>query len=138
MPPPPDHSPEKTGFDDIARRLGAIPVILLAIATVVLTKSALFSGQITAGGFVIDQISSIFMVVIATIGISVYRYSVRFLDGEGGRNRFLGWLVLTIAAAFALTAANDLRIFFLCWLTVSLGLHRLLTHYGDRPAAMPP
>lgn len=83
-----------------------------------------------------DVLGLIMLCVICPIGWVVLRYSVRYLEGDAGKNRFLFWMATTLTATTALVAVHRLDLFFLCWIVVSLSLHKLLTFYPERPKAI--
>ena len=73
---------------------------------------------------------------MAGIGLAAFRFSVRHLDGDPRRGRFLGWLAFTVTAAYGLMLATHLLLLAAAWSLTSVGLHHLLTHYADRPEAV--
>lgn len=83
----------------------------------------------------LDPLSAVLLGLSAFLSAVVVRYSVRYLKGDPGQARFLGWLCLTSALVFVLVLANHLLVFVAAWCGVSLSLHRLLQFYGERPAA---
>lgn len=104
----------------------------------------LLAGQILAprpvhgAGLVIDRLSASLALLVSTVGAVVFRFAMRYLDGEPGRRAFLTRLACTTGAAYILMLADHLLVLFAAWLLTSLGLHALLTHYADRPEALPP
>lgn len=74
--------------------------------------------------------------LIAFIGCVIARFSIRYLDGEATQGRFFRWTAFALGAVLTLVVAGNLPMFTAAWILTSLGLHQLLTHYADRPAAM--
>ena len=83
-----------------------------------------------------DQLATIMALLIGFLGLVVALYSVRYLDGEPTQGRFLRWLSFTLGAVLLLVVSGNLLMFTAAWLLTSYGLHQLLTHYADRPAAL--
>lgn len=90
------------------------------------------------GGFGIDRKSISIGFLVAMVGAVAYRFSMRYLDGEEGRLRFLTRLALTVLTAYAFVLSDHLLVMFACWSLTSVGLHTLLRHYPDRTEALRP
>ena len=82
-----------------------------------------------------DGVSSLMLALVSFVGWVICRYSIRYLDGEQEQSRYFRWAGFTIAAVSLMVISGNLLMFVVCWISTSLGLHRLLLHYGDRPAA---
>ena len=82
-----------------------------------------------------DNLAAVMMVLITFIGIIIVRYSNRYLLGERTQGRFLRWIAFTLGAVLLLVVSGNLLLFTAAWVFTSLGLHKLLTHYENRPAA---
>jgi NAD(P)H-quinone oxidoreductase subunit 5 len=65
----------------------------------------------------------------------IARFSIRYLAGESRQGSYSLWLSLTIGAVSLLAVSGNVLLLFVVWCLSSLGIHRLLTHYADRPAA---
>ena len=87
-------------------------------------------------GVYIDGVSVVMLVLISFIGFVIFRYSLRYLDGEATQGRFLRWISFTLGAVFLLVVARNLVMFTAAWMLSSLGLHQLLRHYPDRSWAI--
>jgi len=83
----------------------------------------------------IDAISVVLFLLIAFVGAAVLRFSVSYLDGEARQGAFLGWMLLTLAAVICLVLSGTLLQLALAWVATSVGLHRLLLFYAERPGA---
>ncbi len=83
-----------------------------------------------------DELSSIVLAMIALLSLCIFRYSVRYLDGDGRRFDFYRNFQLTVFAVTFLTLSNNLLMFFAAWLATSYGLHQLLLHFSERPQAV--
>lgn len=82
-----------------------------------------------------DGAAGLMLLLVAFISVVVSHFSTRYLDGEASQGRFFLWLGFTIGAVSLLVIAGNLALFFAAWVLTSVGLHQLLLHYGDRPAA---
>lgn len=118
--------------------LRAFHVGLVVVAAGLLAWQAADPRPAAFAGLTVDRLSAVLAFLVATVGAAAFRFSVRHLDGEPGRRRFLYWLTFTVAAAFLLMLATNLVLLFLAWTLTSVGLHHLLTHYADRPEALRP
>ncbi|MEQ8836938.1 MAG: proton-conducting transporter membrane subunit [Lacipirellulaceae bacterium] len=82
-----------------------------------------------------DGVASLMLSLVAFIGWIICKYSIRYLDGEANQGRYFRWASFTIGAVSLMVVSGNLLLFFACWVMTSLGLHQLLMHYGERPAA---
>jgi NAD(P)H-quinone oxidoreductase subunit 5 len=86
-------------------------------------------------GIYFDSLSAVMFVLISFVGWIIARYSLRYLDGDTHQGQFLTSMLFTLGAVLLLVVSRNLVMFTLSWMLTSWGLHRLLTYYGDRPAA---
>lgn len=124
-----------------ARRgmLGLLGLLgLLALSLGLLAAQAISPQAIELPGLTIDRLSATIGLLVAGVGAVVYRFALRYLDGEPGHAAFMRWLLVTVLAAYLVIFATWLPLLFVAWLTSSMGLHRLLTFYRGRAAAQPP
>lgn len=84
----------------------------------------------------VDALTVIMLLLVSFIGAIVLRYSRNYLDGDPHQGRFMKWLSVTLASVLILIMSGNLLQFALAWLATSLGLHRLLLFYRERPAAI--
>ncbi len=87
-------------------------------------------------GIRMDALSSVLFTMVSLLAAVVARYSVRYLDGERGQIRFFWNLLFTAVAVSLLVTSNGLVMLMFAWIGSSLGLHRLLTFYSERPNAL--
>ncbi|MEO1046586.1 MAG: proton-conducting transporter membrane subunit [Pseudomonadota bacterium] len=112
----------------------ALGTIGLLIAYGPIDGALIGSGWLSLGDR-IDPLSTALFTLIAFIGVIVLQYSRNYLDGDAAQGRFLGWMCLTLAAVMLLVLSGTLFQLALAWIGTSLGLHKLLIFYNDRPAA---
>lgn len=118
--------------------------LLICLAALAALSVALLAAQIVApqplafGGLTVDRLTASIAVLVAGVGAVVYRFALRYLDGEPRQRAFLRWLGVTVLAAYIFIFATNLLLLFGAWLLSSIGLHQLLTYYRDRFVAFPP
>ncbi|WP_435011378.1 proton-conducting transporter membrane subunit [Tundrisphaera lichenicola] len=125
-----------------AGNLGWVPlaalVALTGFSVAMLAWQVVTPHPARLAGLWIDRLAASLGLLVSAIGAVTYRFSMRYLDGDPGRRRFLRWLGFTVAMAYVLMLASNLVLLFVAWSMTSLGLHKLLTYYGDRPEAWRP
>jgi NAD(P)H-quinone oxidoreductase subunit 5 len=87
-------------------------------------------------GIYCDVLSAVMLVLVAFLGMIVTRYACRYLQGDAEQGYFLKWLCVTIGAVLTLLISGNLVLFAGAWMATSLALHKLLTFYAHRPAAL--
>jgi len=103
----------------------------LAWATMNPTPTALL-------GLQIDRLTVTLALLVALVGAVTFRFARRYLLGEPDHVRFLGWQASVIVSAMLLMLSGNLVLLWAAWTFTSLAIHKLLTHYGHRPEALPP
>jgi len=83
----------------------------------------------------IDGTSGLMLLLVSVVSWVIARFSIRYLAGESRQGSYSLWLSLTIGAVSLLAVSGNLLSLFVAWCLSSLGIHQLLTHYSDRPAA---
>src|SRR5262249_53480596 len=66
----------------------------------------------------------------------VVRFSRTYLAREGGLERYVRSLLLTLASVTLLVISNHLGVVIAAWLATGIGLHQLLTFYRTRRQAV--
>jgi NAD(P)H-quinone oxidoreductase subunit 5 len=113
----------------------ALATALLALGLVVAGRLA--GSPLSGNAFVrVDTAGTIMLTLVAFVGWVIVRYSRRYLAGDRGEARYVPALLATIGAVGVVVATNHLVVLALAWLATSLSLHRLLTFYDERPAAL--
>lgn len=118
-------------------RLGAL-IALAACAGIAVVCQSLWPHPFRLAGITVDRLSALLTLLVGIVGTVTFRFSLRYLDGEPAKARFLNFLFASVCAAYLLMLSTNLVLLFLAWLLTSMGLHRLLTFYPDRPQAIPP
>jgi NAD(P)H-quinone oxidoreductase subunit 5 len=115
-----------------ARRASAAATGLAALSLL-----AVLAGHTGSGfGLRADAVGGVVMLLVAFVGWVIVRYSQPCLNGERGERHYVRWLMATLAAVGLVVATNHVLVLALAWAATSLALHRLLTFFGDRPAAV--
>ncbi len=131
------------------RRPGPIPRLAegAALAALVLTLAGCVqlalhgSREISAGSgplllsLRLDAVSAVMATLVAFVGWVVVRYSRTYLDGEAREGAFHGLMLATIAAVLALVQAGSFAILIAAFISIGLGLRRLLLFYPERSEA---
>lgn len=82
-----------------------------------------------------DGISSLMFLMVSFVGWVICRYSIRYLDGDPAQGSYFCWTGLTLGAVALMVLSGNLILFLVFSLLTRLGLHRLLLHDPNRPAA---
>lgn len=85
--------------------------------------------------FYVDGVAALMLTLVATVGWVICRFSIRYLDGEPQQGRYFRWTAFTIGAVSLVVVTANLIVLTTALLLTSVGLHQLLIHYSDRPAA---
>ena len=117
------------------RLLLVLLIGLAGLSVVFLTRQSLNPLPIRFAGITVDRLSAALTLLVAAVGAATYRFSMRYLDGDPGRWRFLCWLSLTVGTAYVLMLSTNLLLLLSTWSITSLGLHQLLMFYPDRVEA---
>ena len=84
----------------------------------------------------LDTISASMFTLVSFIGAIVILFSQNYLAGDPGHGRFMKLISITLGSVLLLIIAGNLWQLFVAWVFTSLGLHRLLIFYSDRPSAI--
>jgi len=122
----------------LERALLPLLAALAALSAAMFVVQALNPQPQTFAGLTLDRLSATLGLLVAMVGVVVYRFALRYLDGEPRQRSFLRWLAFTVLVAYTFVFATHLIVLFVAWLLTSLGLHQLLTYYRDRYEAIPP
>ncbi len=118
--------------------MSVFPLGLVGLSVVFVASSMAGGSSWSFLGLTIDRLSVVFLFLGSTVGAVVFRFSRVYLEGDPGRSRFLRWLLVTVSAACVMMLSTHLVLLFVGWLVTSVGLHQLLTFYGDRNESKAP
>lgn len=117
----------------IALRLNGLAV---AIALIDVAALNLSSGPAATAGLTSPMIfGHLIALLVAVLGFVIVSYSRNHLRGEPGRDNYLSTLQFTLAAVSLVVLCDHLLVLLAGWVAISLGLHRLLLFYPNRPRA---
>lgn len=118
--------------------LGVGVAVLAGIATAAngLIESPTWGASGLGFSIRLDALSTVMLIMISLLAVVIFRYSCNYLDGDARHGAFLGRLAATIASVQVLVLAGNMALLVAAWIATSLALHRLLTFYKDRRAAV--
>src|SRR5438045_9641582 len=86
-------------------------------------------------GFLLDQLSSIWLLFVTGVGMLIHVYSVGYMAHEGGYYRFFGYMNLFMFAMLTLVLANNMLLMFVGWEGVGLCSYLLIGFYFLKKSA---
>src|SRR6201982_1065418 len=86
-------------------------------------------------GFLLDPLSSIWLLFVTGVGMLIHIYSVGYMAHEGGYYRFFGYLKLFMFSMLTLILANNYALMFVGWEGVGLCSYLLIGFYFQRKTA---
>jgi NADH-quinone oxidoreductase subunit L len=87
-------------------------------------------------GILLDPISVMMLVVITTISLMVFLYSLGYMQGEKGFVRYYAFLSLFSFSMLGLVVATNLFQLYMFWELVGVSSYLLIGYYYDKPEAV--
>ncbi len=87
-------------------------------------------------GFLLDPISALLLVVITTISFCVHLYSLGYMKGEKGFQRYYAFLQLFSFSMLGLVVATNIFQMYIFWELVGASSYLLIGFYYTRPSAV--
>ncbi len=87
-------------------------------------------------GFLLDPISALLIVVITTISFCVHLYSLGYMEGEKGFQRYYAFLQLFSFSMLGLVVATNIFQMYIFWELVGASSYLLIGFYYTRPSAV--
>ena len=87
-------------------------------------------------GFFLDPISALMLVVITTISFCVHLYSLGYMEGEKGFQRYYAFLSLFSFSMLGLVVATNIFQMYIGWELVGASSYLLIGFYYTTPAAV--
>ncbi len=87
-------------------------------------------------GILLDPISVMMLVVITTISLMVFVYSLGYMKGEKGFVRYFAFLSLFSFSMLGLVVATNLFQLYMFWELVGVSSYLLIGYYYDKPEAV--
>jgi len=88
-----------------------------------------------AVGFLLDQLTSVMLIVVTSISSLVHIYSVGYMKGEDGYYRFFSYLSLFTFSMLMLVLGNNFMQLFFGWEAVGLSSYLLIGFYYEKVSA---
>ena len=86
-------------------------------------------------GFLLDELTSVMLIVVTTISLLVHIYSVGYMKGEDGYYRFYSYLSLFTFSMLMLVLGNNFIQLFFGWEAVGLSSYLLIGFYYEKVSA---
>ena len=87
-------------------------------------------------GVLLDPISVMMLVVISTVSLMVHIYSLGYMKGERGFQRYYAFLSLFTMSMMGLVVATNIFQMYLFWELVGVSSYLLIGFYYTRPEAI--
>jgi len=85
-------------------------------------------------GFLLDQLSMCFVLLITGVGTLIHVYSIAYMEHDHDRRRFFAYLNFFIAAMLLLVLGNSYLNLYVGWEGVGLASYLLIGFWNQRPA----
>src|SRR6516225_918468 len=86
-------------------------------------------------GFLLDPLSSVWLLFVTGVGLLIHIYSTGYMAHEGGYYRFFGYMNLFMFSMLTLVLANNYAMLFVGWEGVGLCSYLLIGFYFHRKSA---
>ncbi len=123
------------GLRSLIRTFSAVHFLMCLASLIYWAIQATQSTAPLTGLLMYDQLSAVMVTLVSFVGWVVCSYSVRYLDGESGQGGYFRWTSFTIGSVSLFILSGNLLGMLVAWMMTSLGIHKLLVHYPERPAA---
>lgn len=87
-------------------------------------------------GFLIDPLAATMMCVVTFVSLMVHIYTIGYMQGEEGYNRFFSYISLFTFAMLMLVMSNNLLQLFFGWEAVGVVSYLLIGFYYERQSAV--
>ena len=87
-------------------------------------------------GILLDPISAMMLIVITTVSLMVHIYSLGYMDGEKGFQRYYAFLSLFTFSMLGLVMATNIFQMYIFWELVGVSSYLLIGFYYTLPAAV--
>jgi NADH-quinone oxidoreductase subunit L len=87
-------------------------------------------------GFMIDALSALLMVVVTFVSLTIHIYTIGYMRGDPGYNRFFSYISLFTFSMLMLVMANNFLQLFFGWEAVGLVSYLLIGFWYTRPTAI--
>lgn len=87
-------------------------------------------------GVLLDPISAMMLIVITTVSFMVHIYSLGYMDGEKGFQRYYAFLSLFTFSMLGLVVATNIFQMYIFWELVGVSSYLLIGFYYTKPSAV--
>jgi NADH-quinone oxidoreductase subunit L len=87
-------------------------------------------------GFLIDRLSALMMAVVTFVSLCVHVYTIGYMRGDSGYQRFFAYISLFTFAMLMLVMANNFLQLFFGWEAVGVVSYLLIGFWYTRPSAV--
>jgi NADH-quinone oxidoreductase subunit L len=87
-------------------------------------------------GFLIDRLSAMMMVVVSSVSLMVHIYTIGYMQGDTGYQRFFSYISLFTFSMLMLVMSNNFLQLFFGWEAVGLVSYLLIGFWYTRPTAI--
>ena len=87
-------------------------------------------------GFLIDRLTAIMMIVVTFVSLMVHVYTIGYMSGDPGYQRFFSYISLFTFSMLMLVMANNFLQLFFGWEAVGLVSYLLIGFWYTRPTAI--
>ncbi len=88
-----------------------------------------------AVGFLVDNLTAMMLVIVTFVSLMVHIYSIGYMKGDEGYNRFFSYISLFTFSMLMLVMSNNLMQLFFGWEAVGLVSYLLIGFWFKRPTA---
>ena len=134
---------DKAHWPAVLALLGSLALSVMTFAEVAGGKvidqdlyTWIISGSFKASvGFLIDPLTAIMLIVVTSISLLVYIYSIGYMHGDNGYYRFFAYLCLFTFSMLMLVLSNNLLQLYFGWEAVGLCSYFLIGYYFHKKSA---
>jgi NADH-quinone oxidoreductase subunit L len=87
-------------------------------------------------GFMVDKLTAMMMVVVTFVSLLVHVYTIGYMEGDPGYQRFFSYISLFTFSMLMLVMANNFLQLFFGWEAVGLVSYLLIGFWFKRPSAI--
>jgi NADH-quinone oxidoreductase subunit L len=87
-------------------------------------------------GVLVDPISVMMLIVVSTVSLMVHIYSIGYMKGERGYERFFAFLSLFTFSMLGLVVAPNIFQMYIFWELVGVSSYLLIGFYYEKPSAV--
>ncbi len=87
-------------------------------------------------GFLIDRLTSVMLFIVSFVSFLVHLYTIGYVKGDGGYNRFFAYISFFTFAMFMLVSSNNFVQLFFGWEGVGLASYLLIGFWFKKESAI--